>query len=185
MPACFHDQGRGGEILEVTFSYQWQRGAWDKLPAVPFSIRTCCSLLVIPSRKKNGNKQNPQRVKQKKELIVEWTLFPPLGELRTYVRSKGYGFASPKQPQPAHTGQDLAPSLAGSFHSSSFWSLSGFHPGHVDRPGTTPLNCSPKGMYPFCSNDQYNHSWIRGIPCLGTQLFSCGSSGCKNILFSS
>lgn len=37
-------------------------------------------------------------------------------------------------------------------------------------------------MYPFCSNDQYNHLWIQIIPCLGTQLFSYGSSGCRNIV---
>lgn len=33
------------------------------------------------------------------------------------------------------------------------------------------FNCSPEGMYPFSSNDQYNHSTKRVIPALGPNYF--------------
>lgn len=105
MTAWFHDQERGGEILEVTFSYQWQRGAWNKLPAAPFSIKTCCLLLVNPSWEKKWKQTNTQRVKQNKELIVGWTLFlSSLGRAQDLLEANAIALHLPNSPKPAYTG---------------------------------------------------------------------------------
>lgn len=152
---------------------------------IPFPITMCCLLLVSPfwkKKKKMETNKTPNGLNSIRNWYLnEYASFPPLGELRV-VGSEFYALHLPiNNPNLLVLGQDLAPSLAGSFVSSSFCGPSGSHTGH-DWPA---MNCSSKGMYPFCSNDQYNHSWIWVTTCLGTQLFSRGSSGCKDMLFSS
>lgn len=102
----------------------------------PFSIRICCLRLVNPSWgvKKKGNKQNTQWVKQNKKLILEWTLFfSSLGRAQDLSWKQVLFLCVSQSTAPTCLcwGQDLAPSLASSFFSSSSCSLPGFNTGHA------------------------------------------------------
>ena len=122
---------------ENTWDYILLSGAKGRLdpnsqPA-PFSLRPCCSLLVNPSWKKTKGKQNTQWVKQNKESVFEWIFFlSSLGRAWDLSWKRFYRFAPPSSsPHLWAQEQDLVPSLAGSFTSSSFCGLSGSHTGHV------------------------------------------------------
>lgn len=84
---------------------------------------------------KKGNKQNTPWVKQNKKLIPEWTLFlSSLGRAQDLTWKQVLLLCISQSTAPTCLcwgGQDLAPSLACSFPSSSSCSLPGFHTGHA------------------------------------------------------